>query len=66
MPIPFFRCKTCGREFPGVEGAERCERGHLTAVSAAVKVYGIHQYPYSVDVTFSNGETREYVAQNMG
>lgn len=66
MAIPFFRCETCRREFPNREDAERCERGHLKAVSAAVKVYGIHQYPYSVDITFSNGETREYVAHNMG
>lgn len=66
MPIPFFRCNTCGREFPSCEDAERCEREHLTAVSVTVKVNGIHKYPYSVDVKFSNGETREYVAQNMG
>lgn len=66
MPIPFFRCAVCHREFPSLEGAARCEKDHLTAVSAEIKVYGIHKYPYSIDVTFSNGETWEYTAQNMG
>lgn len=66
MPITFFRCKICGREFSGIDDAECCEREHLTADLAMIKLYGIHKYPYSIDVTFSNGETREYVAYDMG
>lgn len=65
MPLIFFRCEKCRREFPSREAAEKCEAAHLTAVSAKVKSHGIHPYPYAVEVTFSNGETREYVADNM-
>jgi len=65
MPLIFFRCEKCRREFPSREDAEKCEAAHVSAVSVAVKVCGIHEYPYSVDVTFSNGETREYVADHM-
>ena len=64
-PLVFFRCAVCRREFDNREAAEHCEAEHLTAVSAVVKNYGIHEYPYSVLVTFSNGETREYVADQM-
>ena len=65
MPLIFFRCEKCKREFSSREAVERCEAAHLAVVSAKVKSHGIHQYPYAVDVTFSNGETREYVADHM-
>ena len=64
-PLVFFRCAICRREFDNREAAEGCEAAHLTAVTATVRQYGIHEYPYSVLVTFSNGETREYVADQM-
>jgi len=65
MPLIFFRCEKCRREFPSREAAEKCEAEHLAVVSATVKTHSIHQYPYALEVTFSNGETREYVADNM-
>ncbi len=64
-PIPFFRCAVCRREFDNHEKAALCERAHLSVVSASIKGYGIHQYPYALDVLFSNGETREYRAQDL-
>lgn len=66
MPIPFFRCEKCRREFDSREGAERCEDAHPTPVSAVVAGYGIHPYPYSLEVTFSDGKSRIYNAENMG
>ena len=60
-----YRCGVCKREYHGHEEAVRCEESHLAAVSVVVKNHGIHEYPYSVAVTFSNGETREYVADHM-
>jgi transposase-like protein len=62
MPIPFYRCGVCKREFETHDKAVLCELAHLKVVSATVKGYGIHQYPYTLNVLFSNGETREYVA----
>jgi hypothetical protein len=64
MPIAFYRCKVCSREHKSHAEAEECENKHLTPVFAKVKCYGIHKFPYSVDVTFSSGETQEYVAYN--
>lgn len=64
-PIIFYRCCVCKREHAYHEEAVRCEASHLTAVSVSVRNHGIHEYPYSVDVTFSNGQTREYVADHM-
>jgi DNA-directed RNA polymerase subunit RPC12/RpoP len=65
MALIFYRCAKCKREYSKLEDAESCEAGHLTVVAAKVKGYGIHQYPYEVAVTFSNGETRTYLAENL-
>ena len=56
-PIHFYRYAICRREFDSHKKAALCER--------AIKGYGIHQYPYALDVLFSNGETREYRAQDL-
>ena len=66
MPIEFYRCAKCRREFERREDAEKCENGHLLPVSVTVKLYTIKPYPYSVIVTFSNGETQVYNAENLG
>ena len=60
-----YRGGVCKREDPAHEEAVRCEGSQLGAVSVVVKNRGIHEYPYSVLVSFSNGETREYVADHM-
>ena len=41
------------------------EVSHLTVVEAHVKGYGIHPYPYELEVTFNNGEKRVYLAENQ-
>lgn len=66
MPIPFFRCEKCRREFPSRQEAEQCESAHLIPVSAAVKNYTTKPFPYSVEITFSNGEKRIYNAEDLG
>ena len=60
MPIPFYRCRICRREFPDMKIAEQCEQAHLEAVSVSIKSYGIHKYPYLLNVTFSDGKILEY------
>ena len=66
VPIPFFRCERCRREFDSREEAENCENGHLKPVSVKAKKYTIKPYPYSVEVTFEGGEQRVYNADDLG
>jgi len=66
IPIAFYRCEKCRREYPSSEAAEQCEAEHLIPVSATVKSYSTRRYPYSVEITFSNGEKRIYNAEDMG
>lgn len=61
----FFRCAKCRREFGSHAEAENCESKHLSVVEAHVKSYGIHPYPYELEVTFNNGEKRVYLADNQ-
>ncbi len=60
-----FRCSICKREFKTYDKAQGCEAAHLTIMEARVTGYGIHPYPYEIAVTFNNGETRIYLAQNQ-
>ena len=64
-PLVFYRCSKCRREFDCREKAQDCEDNHLTVTSARVQGYGVHPYPYAVEVTFSNGEMRIYLAENQ-
>jgi hypothetical protein len=66
IPIPFYRCERCRREFDSREEAENCERGHLKPVSVQAKQYTIRPHLYSVEVTFENGEKRIYNADDLG
>jgi len=66
MPIEFFRCEKCRREFDRREDAVKCEDGHLLPVAVEVKQYTTKPYPYSVIVTFSNGEKLVYNAEKLG
>lgn len=66
MPIPFYRCEKCRREFDSIEGAKACEDAHLTVVSATVKTYSIRPFPYSLEITFNNGEKRIYNSEDLG
>ena len=66
MPIPFFRCEKCNREFDSLEGAEECEDAHLVPVEVRVKRYTVKPYPYSLEVMFSDGKVRIYNAESLG
>ena len=66
MPVPFFKCVKCGRTFDSFEGAEACENAHPYPVSVEIKSHSIRPFPYSVEITFSNGERRIYNAEDLG
>ena len=65
MPIAFYRCKTCKREFNNFADARTCEKEHLTIKGTRIKSYGIHKHPYEVEITFSNGDVIVYVPVHM-
>ena len=44
MPIPFYRCERCNREYPTEEKALACERSHLQVVSVRIKQYSIWKH----------------------
>lgn len=65
MPIPFFRCSKCKKEFPTAEEAERCENSHLEVLEAKAKQYTMGPYPFMLVVTFQNGISKDYIADDM-
>lgn len=65
MPIPFYRCERCQREFASLEAALECENSHLQVTGAKIKQYSVYRYPYMLEVTFSDGTQRDYVADEM-
>ena len=66
MPLTFYRCKKCKREHNDFKDANDCEMTHLEAVSVKNVKYTIRNWPYSVEVTFSDGSKRIYNAEDMG
>ena len=60
-----YRCARCRREFASLEEATACEDSHLQVLHARIKEYSVHKYPFMLEVTFSDGSTREYIADNM-
>lgn len=66
MPIVFYRCEKCYRECATIEDAERCEESHLSLASATIRGYCLTgKLPYSIEVTFNNGDTRLYLLEGM-
>ena len=65
MPIPFFLCEKCKREHPTFEEAEACENSHLVVLTARAKQYTIGRYPFMLEVTFQDGATKDYIADDM-
>jgi hypothetical protein len=65
-PIIFYRCAKCGCAFDDYTEAKACESAHLIPVSVEVKQYAVQPFPYSVEVTFNNGEKRIYNAEALG
>jgi len=66
MPIARYLCSKCKCEYKSYKAAKACENGHLKPVSARAIKYTIRPYPYSLEVTFNNGEKRIYNAQDLG
>lgn len=65
MPMTFYRCSVCKRERPTYEAAVTCEASHLNIVSVKINVYGMWTFPHEIAVTFTNGETRTYLAESL-
>ena len=66
MPIARYLCSKCKCEYKSYKSAKACENEHLQPVSARAVKYTIRPYPYSLEVTFNNGEKRIYNAQDLG
>ena len=66
MPMTFYRCKKCRREFDNYRDAKNCETAHPEPVSIKNVQYTIKHWPYSVEVTFSDGSKRLYNADELG
>lgn len=65
MPDTFYRCGVCKREHHTYVSAVRCEQSHLEITSSHIRSYGMWVYPQEIEVTFSNGETRLYLAERL-
>lgn len=65
MPLVFYRCARCRREFDKLEGAQGCEDSHAGVLKAAAKLYTVDPYPFTIDVQFSDGQSRVYVLEEM-
>lgn len=66
MPIPFFRCEKCRKEFNSYEDAEKCENSHLVPIEVSIKTHSFRPYPYSLEVLFSDGKAKIYNAEELG
>ena len=66
MPIHFFRCNKCRKEYKSFKEAKNCENTHLSPVSAKAVSYTVMPFPYQVEITFNNGERRLYAAEDLG
>jgi hypothetical protein len=66
MPITYFKCAKCLHTFDTHKEARDCEKSHLRPVSAKAIKYTIKPYPYSIEVTFNNGEKHIFNAQDLG
>ena len=65
LPITFYRCEVCKRDYDNMTDAEKCENGHLTITEARIKHYGIHTHPFELEIVFSNGEKMIYLAEHL-
>jgi len=65
MPIVFFKCVHCRREFNKRKDAEECEKAHLRPVTAKALSYTIKKHPYTIEVEFNDGSTLVYSASDL-
>ena len=66
MPLTFYRCRKCRREFNTFQDAKDCEKAHPEPVSVRNMAYTIKKWPYQVEVTFDDGSKRIYNADDLG
>lgn len=45
--------------------ALECEKSHAQVVSASAKQFTLGRYPFTIDVTFSDGQVKVYVLEDM-
>lgn len=48
-----------------MEEAKDCENSHAQVRRARAKKYTLGAYPFTIDVTFSDGNTKVYVLEDM-
>ena len=65
MPLIFFKCRKCKREFNNFQDAKNCEMAHLNPVSVRNVQYTIKRWPYQVEVLFNDGSKRLYNADSL-
>ena len=65
MPLTFYRCAKCRKEFDHLVDAAACEHGHPNVKGAKAQEYTIGAYPFLVDVSFADGTTKTYVLEDM-
>jgi len=65
MPLLFYRCRKCKREFDNFRDAKNCETAHPHPVAIRSVSYTIKYWPYQVEVTFNDGSKRLYNADDL-
>ena len=65
MPLIFFRCRECKREFKNYQDASVCETAHLQPVSVKNMQYTTKHWLYQVEVIFNDGSKRLYNADDL-
>lgn len=65
MPLIFYRCALCKREFDDLDAAKDCEASHAKVKKASAKLYTIGPYPFTIEVQFSDGKTKSYILEDM-
>lgn len=65
MPRTYYRCSKCNKEFNQYDDAVACERSHLSVKKARAKRFTVGAYPFTIEVTFSDGKTKTYILEDM-
>jgi len=65
MPLVFYKCRKCKREYSDFQDAKNCEMSHLQPVSVRAVQYTIRHWPYQVEVLFDDGSKKIYNADDM-
>ena len=65
IPLLFYRCRKCKREFDNFQDAKNCETAHPHPVAIRNVSYTIKYWPYQVEVTFNDGSKRLYNADDL-